>query len=60
MEHKVLVATKPIGKGQLDALGREEWQLITIVQWKRRFYFYFVRNPYSITAEEAYMERYGH
>ena len=42
-EHKVLAAETLISEQQLDELGRDGWELITIVQWEKKFYFYFKR-----------------
>jgi hypothetical protein len=42
MKYKVLMTDSPISKEQLDVLVLEGWQLVAAVQWKRKYYFYFI------------------
>lgn len=41
MNYLVLEADSPINAEQLDRLALEGWRLITVVEWRNRFYFYF-------------------
>jgi hypothetical protein len=43
MQYKVLAADSPINEKQLERLAHEGWQLITVVEWRNSFYFYFIR-----------------
>lgn len=43
MEHKILRGPEPINEKQPEDLDRQEWSLVTIIQWQGSFYFYFRR-----------------
>jgi hypothetical protein len=42
-EYHILQADSPINDEQLNDLAAEGWELVTIIQWRGAFYFYFKR-----------------
>ena len=43
MEYKVLCAATPMSAEQCNEQAQQGWQLIEVVQWNDKFWFYFAR-----------------